>query len=100
MYGGNHMNGSNHHYPALAATLFLAGFLGASPTANAQWQIDGPGESSIKFGYLAQMRADAVDNGSDTATDLYFRRLRILAGGRINEQWTFFFETDSPPRPC
>lgn len=90
------MDGKYHHYLALAASLSLAGFLGASQTAHAQWQIDGPGDSSIKFGYLAQMRADAVDNGSDTATDLYFRRLRILAGGRINDQWTYFFESDSP----
>lgn len=89
------MYGSNYRQLALAA-LSVAGLLGVSQAASAQWQVDGPGGSSIKFGYLAQMRADAVDNGSDTATDLYFRRLRILAGGRINDQWTFFFETDSP----
>lgn len=61
------------------------------------WQVDGPDNSSIKFGFLAQMRGEAIDaDNADTTTDLFFRRLRLLAGGKINDQWSFFLETDSP----
>lgn len=91
------MRSKKFGFSALTAALSLAGVLAVPSIANAQWQIDGPDGSSIKFGYLAQMRAEAIDaDDSDTSTDLFFRRLRLLAGGKINDQWSFFFETDSP----
>ncbi len=63
----------------------------------AQWKIESPGgDSSIKFGFLAQMRAESLDNGSNTAQNLFFRRLRLLAGGKLTDKLTFFLETDSP----
>jgi hypothetical protein len=64
--------------------------------AQAAWQISDE-DSSIKFGFLAQMRAESVspDIGSDT-NDLFFRRLRLLAGGKLTDKISFFFETDSP----
>ncbi|HET9694831.1 MAG TPA: porin, partial [Steroidobacteraceae bacterium] len=65
--------------------------------AHAQWQISPTDGSSIKFGFLVQGQAESVDiNQDDTAQNLFFRRLRVLAGGKINDQWSFFFETDSP----
>jgi hypothetical protein len=68
-------------------------------SANAEWKIESEdGSTSIKFGFLAQMRGESLDqiDGETTRQDLYFRRLRILFGGKISEKWGFFFETDSP----
>ncbi len=70
----------------------------ASP-GRAEWKIESKdGETSIKFGFLAQARADFVDlaDGSDTSQDLYLRRMRLLLGGKIAKKWSFFIETDSP----
>lgn len=67
--------------------------------ATAQWQIESPdGEAQVKFGFLAQLRADSIEgpNGGSASQDLYFRRLRFLVGGKISDRWSFFFETDSP----
>lgn len=69
----------------------------ATGPAWGQWQIQTEdGSSSIKFGFLVQARAESLDSGADTAENLFFRRLRLLAGGKINDQLSFFFETDSP----
>jgi hypothetical protein len=72
--------------------------LGAAPAADAAWQIESDdASSSIKFGYLVQLRGESFDPaGGSTQQDLFFRRLRILAGGKLNDKWSFFFETDSP----
>lgn len=75
----------------------LLAMVGANQ-AVAQWEIkSADGSSSIKFGYLAQLRADSEElaNGED-ADNLYFRRLRLMFGGKLADKWTFFFETDSP----
>jgi len=78
------------------ATLFVA--LVAAGAAEAQWEMkSADGSTSVKFGFLAQMRADSEEQANgDTAKNLYFRRLRLLFGGKIGEKWSFFFETDSP----
>jgi len=81
----------------LGIAAMLVGFV-VPPAAQAQWEIKTEdGKSSIKFGFLAVMRADQEEqaNGED-AQNLYFRRLRILMGGKLGEKWSFFFETDSP----
>ncbi len=81
----------------LWAAVAGATFACMAPAAHAQWQIQPTDGSSIKFGFLMQGQAESVDvNQDDTAQNLFFRRLRVLAGGKINDQWSFFFETDSP----
>jgi hypothetical protein len=73
--------------------------IAVSTPAYAQWAIESKdGTSSIKFGFLVQGRAETFDSvdGDDPAKDLYFRRLRLLAGGKITDKFTFFMETDSP----
>ncbi|MEM6792997.1 MAG: porin [Acidobacteriota bacterium] len=69
----------------------------AGPAA-AQWRVNSKdGESSIKFGFLAVMRADSEELISgDSLENLYFRRLRLMMGGTLSKKWTFFLETDSP----
>jgi hypothetical protein len=56
------------------------------------------GTSSIKFGMLGQFQAESLTttDGKDTSKDLYLRRFRILVGGNINENLSFFAETDNP----
>lgn len=87
--------------PLLRAGLALGLFVFAVPAVHAQWEIKPTDNSSIKFGFLMQGQAESVDvnntDGSqDTSNNLFFRRLRLLGGGKINDQWSFFFETDSP----
>lgn len=92
------MGTKNHRIGAFAVALSMTIFLGAAQPAQADWKIESDdGNSSIKFGFLAQMRGESInpDVGS-SQKDLFFRRLRLLAGGKINDQWSFFFETDTP----
>lgn len=72
--------------------------LSNASTAYAQWQIESEdGESLIKFGFLAVMRADSAEQADgEDLENLYFRRLRLLFGGKLSEKWSYFFETDSP----
>jgi hypothetical protein len=81
----------------MAPVLAIASLL-TTPSAHAQWQITSDdGESSIKFGFLAVMRADSQDIADgESLENLYFRRLRLMFGGKLAPNWTFFFETDSP----
>ena len=88
-------------FDVLRASLAVGLFMVAVPAVHAQWEIKPADGSSIKFGFLAQGQAESVDvnlagGGQETSDNLFFRRLRILAGGKINDQWSFFFETDSP----
>ncbi|MCB1055738.1 MAG: hypothetical protein KDD11_09535 [Acidobacteria bacterium] len=82
---------------AIHVSLVLCALL-STPAAFGQWQITSEdGKSSIKFGYLAVMRADSVEQANgDDLENLYFRRLRILFGGSLAPKWSYFFETDSP----
>jgi hypothetical protein len=66
--------------------------------AQAQWELKADdGKTSIKFGYLVQLRAESEElaNGED-AQNLFFRRLRLMFGGKLSEKWSYFIETDSP----
>lgn len=91
------MSRQTKRWAILGIAALLAGFA-APPAAQAQWQIKTEdGNSSIKFGFLAVGRADQEELASgEDAQNLYFRRFRLLAGGKIGEKWSFFFETDSP----
>jgi hypothetical protein len=84
-------------FHVVRAALALGLFACVAPAVHAQWEIKPTDGSSIKFGFLVQGRADSVEvTADDTAEDLYFRRLRLIASGKINDQWSFFFETDNP----
>lgn len=83
--------------------LLLAGiilFLATPSPAEAQWRIPSPvdGKSELRVGILAKFRAESRDTASsdDAVKDFYVRNLRILAGGRLTERLSLFFETDAP----
>jgi len=80
---------------------WAAGLLGLTLLASgaqAQWELKADdGKTSIKFGYLVQMRAESEELASgDDAQNLFFRRLRLMFGGKITDKWSYFIETDSP----
>lgn len=84
-----------HAFAVVAVALSTA----ALSASAAEWKIElGEDGSSIKFGFLAQMRAETIEtaDGEDFARELYFRRLRLLFGGSLGPRWSYFFETDSP----
>jgi hypothetical protein len=89
---------SNRTVRFLAIVTIAATF---ATVASAQWQIENAEKKqSLKFGLLAQGRADFTEtvlDGEDiTQQDLYLRRLRILMGGTFGDRWSFFLETDNP----
>jgi len=80
--------------PWIAMLLALA----ASAPTFAQWEVkNADGSTSFKIGFLAVARGDSEElaNGEDSQ-NFYFRRLRILGGGKLPGKWSYFFETDSP----
>jgi hypothetical protein len=81
---------------SLACFLMLPIFLQAQ---------DGPfkiassdGKSSVSFGFLAQGQAEWVTNPLTdiTSKNMFLRRARFIAGGKINDKLSFFLDTDSP----
>lgn len=88
--------------PLVPARLALAGaalvLAFAAPRAEAQAVIKVNDDVNFKFGLLFQGQADWAENAATgaTAQNLYVRRIRLLVGGQIAKNVTFFFETDSP----
>lgn len=66
--------------------------------ARAQVVIKVNDDVNFKLGILGQFQADVLnDTATDvTATNLFVRRLRLLFGGQVAKNVTFFVETDSP----
>jgi hypothetical protein len=83
----------------VAVTLLVTAAVFSARPASAQWQIDSKdGKSNIKIGFLAQPQFEALDtaDATDTAYNMYLRRIRLIFGGKVADKWTFFVETDSP----
>lgn len=77
--------------------LMLAG--GAALAADHPWQINSAdGKSSIWFGFLGQGQAEMIKNksGKGNSQDLYLRRFRLIAGGKVTDKLSFFIDTDAP----
>ncbi|HYN41368.1 MAG TPA: porin, partial [Thermoanaerobaculia bacterium] len=53
---------------------------------------------SFKFGFLLQPQADWLQNPANDSysQNLFLRRARLIVGGQVAKNVTFFFETDSP----
>jgi hypothetical protein len=80
--------------PVAAACLLLV-----TRGADAQWTVSSAdGKSNLNLGFLSQIQGEALDNADATHTqeNLFFRRLRIIMGGKVYDKLSFFFETDSP----
>lgn len=82
--------------PGAIAALALALLIPAG-LARAQAVIKVNDDVNFKFGFLLQGQGDWTQNANDTTSqNLFLRRVRVLVGGQIAKNVTFFFETDSP----
>jgi Phosphate-selective porin O and P len=79
------------------AIVFTAGVLCLAAPLSAQLAIEGQG-ASIKFGVQGQLWADWTQDPASGgyAQNLYLRRARLMVGGDIGEDVSFFFQTDDP----
>jgi hypothetical protein len=67
--------------------------------ANAQWTVSTPdGKSTLNLGFLSQMQFEELESADASyyQQNLFFRRLRLIAGGRVNDRLSFFLDTDTP----
>jgi len=74
-------------------------FLGWARTdARAQVLIKVNDDVNFKLGVLGQVQADWLDDTAtgDTTQNLFIRRARLLFGGQVAKNVTFFIETDAP----
>src|SRR4051812_18390571 len=79
------------------AACAIATLLFARP-AHAQAEIKVNDDVNFKLGVLGQFQVDTIDTaGTDgNTTNVFARRLRLLFGGSVAKNVTFFVETDSP----
>jgi hypothetical protein len=81
----------------IGAIAGLASLLAMSRPAAAQATIKVNDDVNFRFGVLGQVQADTIeDPGTDSWTsNLFIRRVRLLFGGQVAKNVTFFVETDS-----
>src|SRR5438445_9153348 len=85
--------------PLSRLPLFLALLLLLIPTiSRAQATIKVNENISLRFGALIQAWADAAQDAATKkyANNLFMRRMRILIGGTLTPNVSFFFQTDNP----
>ena len=81
----------------LVLALPVLALVSTAASAQMQWSSQ-DGKTTVKFGFLVQPQAEWLET-SDTnhySQNLFLRRMRLMFGGNINENWSFFIETDSP----
>jgi len=81
----------------LGVALFACAAVPAA--AQSPWRLRSPdGTSWVQFGLLAQPQGEWITtaDGEGTSQNLFLRRLRLIAGGRVTSRISFFIETDSP----
>lgn len=56
------------------------------------------GKTSFSFGFLAQPQFESLENpsGEGRLDNIFLRRFRLIAGGKINSKLSFFVESDCP----
>lgn len=56
------------------------------------------GKTSLSLGFLAQPQFESLENaaGTDSAENVFFRRIRFMAGGKITPKLSYFVESDNP----
>jgi hypothetical protein len=57
------------------------------------------GNTSVSLGFLAQPQYESIENSTGTGDNLdnvFLRRLRFLAGGKLTKKLSYFIESDVP----
>jgi hypothetical protein len=88
----------------MSARLFVLGLctsvalLAGAVDASGQIVINAGDDVSFKLGLLGQFQAESIDDpAADAQTNnLFVRRLRLMFGGQVTKNVTFFVETDTP----
>ena len=80
------------------ALCVLVSLLSGAPHAAAQIVVTAGDDVNFKLGLLGQFQADTIeDPGADAnSSNLFIRRLRLMFGGQVAKNVTFFVETDTP----
>jgi hypothetical protein len=85
--------------PRIVVAAFVAiALLAGARDASGQIVIKAGDDVNFKLGVLGQFQAESIeDPGTDGQTDnLFARRLRLIFGGQVTKNVTFFVETDTP----
>ena len=79
-------------------TLSVAGVICLAVSAAAQVQIKVNEDVNFRFGVLGQFQGDWLEDPvtDDTQQNLFIRRVRLLFGGQVAKNVTFFVDTDAP----
>jgi hypothetical protein len=83
----------------LAVALYvLVSLLSGATRAAAQIIVRAGDDVNFKLGLLGQFQADTIEDPGTAArtSNLFVRRLRLMFGGQVTKNVTFFVETDSP----
>lgn len=90
------MKGHRHLWFAVGITLVL--LLIAGPAAQAQIVVKVNDDTFFKLGLLLQTQGDATQDAATRAyaQNVFVRRVRLLLGGQLTRDLSFFVETDSP----
>ena len=82
-------------HTAICSTAAL--LIGVAP-AQAQIVVKANDEVNFRLGVLGQFQADTIDNADPepNTNNLFVRRLRLMFGGQVAKNVTFFVETDAP----
>jgi len=56
------------------------------------------GKTAVSLGFLLQPQFESLENiaGTDSSENIFFRRIRFIAGGKITPKLSFFIESDNP----
>jgi hypothetical protein len=81
----------------IAVAVAILHIVAAAP-AVAQVQIKVNDDVNFRFGVLGQFQGEWVEDPveDDTQQNLFLRRIRLLFGGQVAKNVTFFVETDAP----
>ena len=80
------------------AVFSVASLMAVPVVARAQAVIKVNDDVNFKLGVLGQFQADWLEDPAtdETTQNLFIRRIRLLFGGQVAKNVTFFVETDAP----
>jgi len=80
------------------AVLTVASLIAVPVAGRAQAVIKVNDDVNFKLGMLGQFQADWLEDpaAGDTTHNLFIRRIRLMFGGQVAKNVTFFVETDAP----
>jgi hypothetical protein len=92
------MEKSRRPYMQTSLALAVAWLLAGAADARAQLVIKANDDVNFKLGVLGQFQADWLQDSAsdDTSQNLFIRRIRLLFGGQVAKNVSFFVDTDSP----